>query len=87
MRALGASRFFILVQVFLRSLIVSFTASSLSFLILFMIDHYNILSIIEMDIGNSTFFFTWLISLSIINIFIIRFYMKTSKISISEILK
>jgi len=87
MRALGASHSFILAQEFIRTLIISFLTSSLSFLILFLIDDYNLLKIIEMEVGHQTFFFIWLISLLILNIFVIFSHIKTSKCSISSILK
>lgn len=87
MNALGASHTFVLRLEFIRSCIVSFVASGFSFLILYLLQRYNVLVIIEMNAGYETFFLLWFLSLLITNIFIIYFHRKVRRTTISEILK
>lgn len=87
MRALGSSHWFVLFQEIVRTFIVSLVASSISFVILSLISYYNIFRIIEMRVGYQTFFFTWFVSFIVMNFFVIWFHFKTSRISISAVLK
>lgn len=87
MHALGASRSFILVQEFIRSFIISFVAASITFFILFLLEHFNFLTITEMSVGYQTFLFIFLSSFLLVNIISIYSYIKTRRITISEMLK